>query len=192
MFKPRINFITLVMLFEAALLPLSLALSWLCDLPLALSPDGLWIAVGVLSTLPIWWLLVWARGLRVRPVEEFFAWVDSNIVTLFRGAAPWQIAVIAVLAGFGEEMLFRGILQQALQGWLGAWPGLLLASIAFGVAHWVNRTYMIFACIMGLYLGVLYWRTGSLLVPVIVHALYDFLALRMLVRELPNRSSEPV
>lgn len=192
MVKSGINFITLVMLFEAALLPLSLALSWLCDLPLALSPDGLWIAVGVLSTLPIWWLLVWARGLRVRPVEEFFAWVDSNIVTLFRGAAPWQIAVIAVLAGLGEEMLFRGILQQALQGWLGAWPGLLLASIAFGVAHWVNRTYMIFACIMGLYLGVLYWRTGSLLVPVIVHALYDFLALRMLVRELPNRSSEPV
>lgn len=186
------NFIILVMLFEGALLPLSLLLSWLFDLPLALSPDGLSIVLGVLGTLPIWWLLVCARGLQISPLEEFFSWVDRNIVSLFRGAATWQIAVIAVLAGLGEEMLFRGIVQQALQGWLGAWPGLLLASFAFGAAHWVNRTYMIFACVMGLYLGLLYWRTDSLLVPVIVHALYDFLALRMLLRQAPALTRESV
>lgn len=192
MLIPRVSFITLVILFEGALLPLSLFLAWLLGLSLALSPDGMSIAMGVLGTLPIWWLLVWARGLQVSPLKEFFAWVDHNIVSLFRGALTWQIAVIAVLAGLGEEMLFRGVIQQALQGWLGAWPGLLLASFAFGAAHWVNRTYMIFACVMGLYLGLLYWRTDSLLVPVIVHALYDFLALRMLLRQAPVTSRESV
>jgi len=178
------------MLFEGALLPLSLLLSWLLDLPLTLSAGGMSIVMGVLGTLPIWWLLVWARGLQVSPVKEFFGWVDSNIVSLFRGATTWQIAAIAVLAGVGEEMLFRGIIQQGLQGWLGPWPGLLLASFAFGAAHWVTRSYMIFACVMGLYLGLLYWRTDSLLVPVIVHALYDFLALRMLLRQAPITSPE--
>lgn len=189
---PRINFITLIMLFEGALLPLSLLLSWLLDIPLTLSPGGLSILMGVLGTLPIWGLLVWARSLRLSPVEEFFSWVDSNIVSLFRGATGWQIAVIALLAGLGEEMLFRGIIQQGLQGWLGPWPGLLLASFVFGAAHWVSRTYMIFACLMGLYLGLLYWRTDNLLVPIIVHALYDFIALRLLLRQAPVASQDSV
>jgi len=178
------------MLFEGALLPLSLLLSWLLDIPLTLSPGGLSILMGVLGTLPIWGLLVWARSLRVSPVEEFFSWVDSNIVSLFRGATGWQIAVIALLAGLGEEMLFRGIIQQGLQGWLGPWPGLLLASFVFGAAHWVSRTYMVFACLMGLYLGLLYWRTDNLLVPIIVHALYDFIALRLLLRQAPVASQD--
>lgn len=189
---PRISFITLIMLFEGALLPLSLLLSWFLDIPLALSPGGMSIVIGVLGTLPIWWLLVWARSLRVSPVEEFFSWVDSNIVSLFRGATGWQIAVIALLAGLGEEMLFRGIIQQGLQGWLGPWPGLFVASFVFGAAHWVSRSYMLFACLMGLYLGLLYWRTDNLLVPIIIHALYDFLALRMLLRQLPVAHQESV
>jgi len=187
---PRINFLTLIMLFEGALLPLSLLLSWLLDIPLTLSPGGLSILMGVLGTLPIWGLLVGARSLRLSPVEEFFSWVDRNIVSLFRGATGWQIAVIALLAGLGEEMLFRGIIQQGLQGWLGPWPGLLLASFVFGAAHWVSRTYMIFACLMGLYLGLLYWRTDNLLVPIIVHALYDFIALRLLLRQAPVASQD--
>ncbi len=187
---PRINFLTLIMLFEGALLPLSLLLSWLLDIPLTLSPGGLSILMGVLGTLPIWGLLVWARSLRLSPVEEFFSWVDRNIVSLFRGATGWQIAVIALLAGLGEEMLFRGIIQQGLQGWLGPWPGLLLASFVFGAAHWVSRTYMVFACLMGLYLGLLYWRTDNLLVPIIVHALYDFIALRLLLRQAPVASQD--
>ena len=190
MLIPRVNLITLVMLFEGALLPLSLLLSWLLDLPLTLSAGGMSIVMGVLGTLPIWGLLVWARSLRLSPVEEFFSWVDSNIVSLFRGATGWQIAVIALLAGLGEEMLFRGIIQQGLQGWLGPWPGLLLASFVFGAAHWVSRTYMVFACLMGLYLGLLYWRTDNLLVPIIVHALYDFIALRLLLREAPVASQD--
>ena len=179
------------MLFEGALLPLSLALSWLLGISLNISPDGLAIVFGVLGTLPMWWLLVWARSLQLSAVKEFFGWVDTNLVPLFRGAKGWQIAAIAVLAGLGEEMLFRGLIQQGLQSWLGPWAGLLLASIAFGVAHWVSRTYMIFACIMGLYLGVLYWSSDNLLVPIIVHALYDYIALRILLRQVPSTIPEP-
>ena len=179
------------MLFEGALLPLSLALSWLLGISLNISPDGLAIVFGVLGTLPMWWLLVWARSLQLSAVKEFFGWVDTNLVPLFRGAKGWQIAAIAVLAGLGEEMLFRGLIQQGLLSWLGPWAGLLLASIAFGVAHWVSRTYMIFACIMGLYLGVLYWSSDNLLVPIIVHALYDYIALRILLRQVPSTIPEP-
>jgi len=179
-YLPR-KLLTLVMLFEGSLIPLAWILAWLLELPLLLTPGLRVIGLGILATLPMWWLLHWSHGLDLGPVRELFKWVESHLLPLFRGATTLQLAAIAVLAGMGEEMLFRGVIQQALQQWLGPWTGLLLASLAFGAAHWVSRTYMIFAGLMGLYLGLLYWLSGDLLLAVIVHALYDFLALRMLL-----------
>jgi membrane protease YdiL (CAAX protease family) len=169
------------MLFEGSLLPLAGILAWLLDLPLLLTPGLRSIGLGILATLPMWWLLRWSRGLDLKSLRELFEWVEHNLLPLFKGATTWQLAAIAVLAGLGEEMLFRGVIQQALQQWLGPWTGLLLASLVFGAAHWVSRTYMVFACLMGLYLGSLYWLSEDLLLVAIVHALYDFLALRLLL-----------
>ena len=180
-YRPK-NLITVIMLFEGGLLPIAWFLAWLLEIPLHLSPDLLVAALGILATLRMWWLLYWARGLDLGVMKELFEWVENNLLPLFRGATTWQLAAIAVLAGLGEELLFRGVIQQALQQWLGPWTGLLLASLVFGAAHWVSRAYMVFACLMGLYLGLLYWLSGDLLLAVIVHALYDFLALRMLLR----------
>lgn len=174
--------VTLIMLFEGGLLPLAWGLAWLLELPLSLSPGMLAVGLGILATLPMWWLLRWARALDHPVTKELFEWVENNLLPLFRGATNWQLAAIAVLAGLGEELLFRGVIQQALQQWLGPWTGLLLASLVFGAAHWVSRAYMIFACLMGLYLGLLYWLSGDLLIAVIVHALYDFIALRLLLK----------
>lgn len=174
--------VTLIMLFEGGLLPLAWVLAWLLELPLSLSPGMLAVGLGILATLPMWWLLRWTRSLDHPVTKELFEWVENNLLPLFRGATNWQLAAIAVLAGLGEELLFRGVIQQALQQWLGPWTGLLLASLVFGAAHWVSRAYMIFACLMGLYLGLLYWLSGDLLIAVIVHALYDFIALRLLLK----------
>ena len=173
--------VTLIMLFEGSLLPLAWILAWLIDVPLLLSPGLQGIGLGILATLPMWWLLHTLRELDLNSLRELFEWVEGNLLPLFRGATTWQLAAIAVLAGLGEEMLFRGVIQQALQQWLGPWTGLLLASLVFGAAHWVSLTYMVFACLMGFYLGLLYWLSGDLLLVVIVHALYDFLALRLLL-----------
>ncbi|MCJ7557849.1 MAG: CPBP family intramembrane metalloprotease [Gammaproteobacteria bacterium] len=185
-YRPR-KLLTLVMLFEGSLLPLAWILAWLLELPLLLTPGLPVIGLGILATLPMWWLLHWSRGLDLGPLSELFGWVESNLLPLFKGASTLQLAAIAVLAGLGEEMLFRGVIQQALQQWLGPWAGLLLASLVFGAAHWVSRTYMVFASLMGLYLGLLYWLSGDLLLAAIVHALYDFLALRMLLGQ-PTRT----
>jgi membrane protease YdiL (CAAX protease family) len=173
--------VALIILFEGALLPIAWFLSWLFSLPLKLSPGAAAISLGIAATLPMWGLLRWARNSNAAVLRELFQWVESNLLPLFREASSWQLATVAVLAGLGEELLFRGVVQQGLQAWLGPWTGLLLASLLFGLAHWVSRAYLAFALVMGLYLGLLYWISGDLLVPVIVHGLYDFVALRMLL-----------
>jgi hypothetical protein len=52
----------------------------------------------------------------------------------------------------------------------------------FGLAHFISLMYAVLAALIGLYLGILFIAFDNLAVPVIVHALYDFVALTYLVR----------
>ena len=60
--------------------------------------------------------------------------------------------------------------------------GLVAGSLIFGVLHTVTRAYAVLATLMGLYLGGLLLVTDSLLVPMLVHAVYDAVAFLILVR----------
>jgi membrane protease YdiL (CAAX protease family) len=89
---------------------------------------------------------------------------------------------IAALAGLGEEALFRGVLQGAFTLWWGFGPALAAASLLFGMAHAVTPAYAVLAALMGAYLGWAWYATENLLVPVLIHALYDLAVLLYLLR----------
>ena len=96
-----------------------------------------------------------------------------------------ELALLSILAGIGEEVLFRGFLMTWIESWGGYWVGLGVSSFAFGLVHSVTWTYTIFATMAGGFLGWLFDATGerNLLVPTICHALYDFLAFIVIARE---------
>ena len=113
------------------------------------------------------------------------------------------MAVISILAGLGEEMLFRGVLQATLAeaaaksldggplaGQIGDWLAAVVVAAFFGLMHAVNRSYALLAGLIGLYLGGLWIWTGNLAVPITAHALYDFLALVYVVK-IRGRDSAP-
>ena len=105
-------------------------------------------------------------------------------------ACRWyDVLLLAAVAGFGEEALFRGALQplfersSASTGF--AWAiGLLASNLIFGLLHFITPTYALLAGLMGVYLGLLLDVTGTrnLLIPVLAHALYDYLAFLLLIR----------
>ena len=121
-----------------------------------------------------------------RPLQEILRLVEEIIRPLFLSCRLWELAVIAAVAGLGEEMLFRGVIQNVIADQfvepVGTVVGWITAALVFGVLHWVTPTYAVLASLIGLYLGWLWIATGNLLVPAIVHALYDFWALVYLVR----------
>ena len=80
-----------------------------------------------------------------------------------------HILVIALSAGVGEEILFRGVLQRHL--------GLAPTALLFGLLHFINLWYMAYATIAGLVLGWLAESTDALLAPIICHSLVDGLLL---------------
>jgi uncharacterized protein len=102
----------------------------------------------------------------------------DTILPLFgRLPRPGAMALGAA-AGFGEEWLFRGVLQPVV--------GLVVASVLFGLAH-VGGSRMlpfgVWATLMGFVLGSLTVVTGGLVAPMVAHGLYDMLALEYIRRQ---------
>jgi membrane protease YdiL (CAAX protease family) len=114
----------------------------------------------------------------IGPLKELAELVRRVIVPLFAETPVWELLVISAAAGWGEELLFRGLLQTLVSDWTGhAWLGLLVASLLFGLVHPMSVTYFVVATLIGFYLGWLLLATDNLLVPMIAHGAYDFVAL---------------
>lgn len=110
-----------------------------------------------------------------QPMREF---VDRQLKPLFRQCSMVEFAVIALLAGFCEELFFRWCLQGGITSVTQSFVvGLLIASVIFGLCHWVNASYGVTTVLIGIYLGGLMVWTGTWLAPAIAHALFDFVAL---------------
>lgn len=89
----------------------------------------------------------------------------------------FALALIMIFfVGFGEELMFRAILQRRLQTKLGAFGGILLASAIFAAMHSVyfSVPYLIYVFVVGLFLGVAYHRTRSLGLVSLIHGSINF------------------
>lgn len=142
---------------------------------------GAAVGYGVLACVPMLLGLAWVVRSRWAPLVRFRETIDRGVAPLFAHCTVLDLAVISALAGIGEEVLFRGVMQTALVGGIGLWPAVALTSVVFGLAHAVTVTYAVYATLVGGYLGVLLIASDNLLVPVVAHGLYDFLALVYLV-----------
>ena len=90
------------------------------------------------------------------------------------GSDPWGIVSIAIIGPIAEEVLFRwGIMRHYMPG--GAWRAILISALAFGIIH-MNPAQVPFAAAMGVMLGILYWRSGSIAWPIALHILNNSLA----------------
>jgi len=142
------------------------------------------------ATLPLLLVFFGCLNWPVKPLAGIKAFCEEVVRPLFRPCAWYDLAAISILAGVGEEVLFRGVLQNVLGGWLGPWIGMLAASILFGLCHLITPTYALVAGVIGFYLGWLWVTTGNLGVPIVVHALYDFIALVYLAKKKVTPAGE--
>lgn len=171
--------------FEGGLVLLALGLGWwMTPRPqdrIIWSAEGL--VMGLAATVPLLATFAISRRLPLKPLRELKKLVDELLLRLFDGCTVPQLAMISLLAGLGEELLFRGLLQPWLTEKAGLLIGLVLSSALFGLLHAITLTYALLASLIGLYFGWLLVETENLLPPIIAHALYDFLVLTYLVRK---------
>ncbi len=175
---------------EGGLVLVALALGWLVgESPLRKIDGSLaGLAIGLLATLPMLAGLVLVDRYPSGPFQHLEDVMRGSILPLFRGASVGDLLLISLLAGLGEEMLFRGVVQDFIERTSGSpWMAVGIASLVFGLVHPITKAYAVLAGLIGVYFGGLYLATGNLLVPVVAHATYDFVALIYLLRGLDNQ-----
>ncbi|KAB0331215.1 CPBP family intramembrane metalloprotease [Janthinobacterium sp. PLB04] len=83
----------------------------------------------------------------------------------------WLLAVGVLAAPLCEEFIFRGLLQGGLRRSLPAWQAIGIAAALFAIVHPPAAMLPVF--VLGLCTGIAYERSGALLAPMLVHALYN-------------------
>ncbi|TQO19894.1 membrane protease YdiL (CAAX protease family) [Rhodoglobus vestalii] len=126
-----------------------------------------------------WWapaivVVVWTVLSQIAPWNPRFeiAGLDPNFVMVAAVAT-------ALTAGVGEELFYRRWLQTRLEAGLGAWPGIVAASLAFALMHLASRgtgdivfdvaRVIVAQGSFGLFLGVMWWRYRNLTAIIIIH-----------------------
>lgn len=117
----------------------------------------------------------WARSLHLelRPVARRFS--------------QQEIWLVAALSSLGEELFFRSFLVPTM--------GLIGSTILFGVLHQVRGrsrwVWAAWAAVVGLLLGGIFVATGSVLGPIVAHALINGINLTFLKAHAPEPVEAP-
>ncbi len=173
----RVKILTITFIIEGGAAVLAMILAWYFDIrlfPISNNVIGD-LMMGTLYALPPFAFFLFSLSRRAENIPligPLRKKIITEIKSMFDSMNMIDLLLISLLAGIGEELLFRGIVQVKF--------GLIIASVVFGLMHSISLAYVIVTIIMGLYIGGIYQSSGSLLVPVQLHFAYDFAALMYL------------
>lgn len=91
-------------------------------------------------------------------------------------ASTWIIGTLLLFViGPGEEVFWRGFVQNRMSAQWGSSKGYLFASVLYGAVHIPSMNLMLIsaAVVCGCYWGILYKVTGSVIPGIISHAVWD-------------------
>lgn len=101
--------------------------------------------------------------------------IDRVVAGASGPALLLALLAIGIAPAFGEELLFRGLVQQLALPRLGAAAAILISALAFGALH-VDPVHTPTAFVLGLYLGVAVELGAGLRGAIFCHALNNVLA----------------
>lgn len=190
------DFFKKAFLFEAALILVAVILGWIANInPFAyLYFSESAIAYGVIGTMPLFLLFLAMEQIQLESVVKI-----RSVLLEILGPGLYRyhwtdLLVLAAIAGLSEELLFRGVIQPWIESSWGMMTGLVGCNIIFGLAHAVTPLYAVLATLVGIYLSLSmdYGGNRNLLLPIVIHGLYDFLAFVALMRAYrASRLSDP-
>ncbi|MCX7697797.1 MAG: CPBP family intramembrane metalloprotease [Bacteroidales bacterium] len=141
----------------------------------------------IFSQFPIAWLYELNKSITLPSSwaaieEQFKSWEESaqetiNLLSSYPGWEGWffSFLLIAVLPALSEEIFFRGTLQTWLMRFTKSWVAIVLVAIVFSAFHFDFYGFLP-RFVLGLLLGYIYYKTGSLWSTMFFHFLNNGLA----------------
>ena len=94
----------------------------------------------------------------------------SKLMEQMTNDAATMILLAVIMAPVFEEIIFRGIIQKGLiNKGMKPFTAILISSVVFGLVHG-NPWQLVGAVLLGCVLGFVYYKTKSLLLPILLHA----------------------
>lgn len=189
----RRQFLILATSFQGGLVVLAFVIAWL----LGINPfeQVRWttsaVSAGILGTIPMLLIFVVTYRSKNKALRDVRKFLSETLGPTLKDCYWFDLLWVSFLAGYSEELLFRGVIQNSVSARWGWGIGLAVGNILFALAHAITPAYVILAAILGIILGLLFEYSDSrnLLVPVVAHTLYDLIALMVIRRNFLNRSS---
>lgn len=170
-----IELIILTICIQGGLLLAGIFLGWYWDIPLwartHFLPND--ILFGVLLGLVLTFFSIGLLKLPLKILDRLRRDADQAMELLGKLSIP-LIFFVSIAAGVSEEVFFRGVIQIYLSDAIGLYSGIFLASVIFGLLHFVSVSYVAFVIFFGCLFGLIYVWTGNLLIVIIAHLVYDF------------------
>lgn len=187
--------VRLALIFEAAIIPAALAGIYLLGINvhtqgLALLPSILLGTGAGGATFGLLYVLSRGPGLLGSTLSQH----GRQLQQFVSGFSLTGIVWLAVLAGVGEELFFRGLIQ----GWVtehgGSIAGVAVSAVLFGLVHFLSPAYFLVATLMGAALGIAYALSESIVLVMVWHGVYDctaLIALKHYPQLLQGTTDEP-
>ncbi len=120
-------------------------------------------------------LLAKALAHHIRFLGSLTDFVSNTLSPMFAEVNPLDILLIALVSGFCEEVLFRGVVQQQC--------GVIWASVIFGLFHYTGNRYIFYvfwAGAAGMLLGMCVEHFHTLWVPIVAHVFNNFMSILLI------------
>lgn len=100
---------------------------------------------------------------------EFYEYFSQLMEQMTNDKAT-LILLAVIMAPIFEEIVFRGIIQKGLiNKGVNPWKAIIISAVIFGLVHG-NPWQFVGAVLLGTVLGLVYHKTKSLLLPILLHA----------------------
>jgi membrane protease YdiL (CAAX protease family) len=153
------------------------------------------LGMAFLTLLTVWPLILATMSLTVLVTQMFYGQQYQvprhealKLITEYP-AVPLQVILAFVAVGVApvvEEMLFRGLFQTTLRSYSGRpWLAITLTSVLFATIH-ADASHWPSLFVLALGLGYAYERSGSLLRPIFMHAMFNAISIISVLTQGPQ------
>ncbi len=138
-------------------------------------PLWTWV-IFVVATPLVGWVASQILSLMVDELSENLKFIETMMRWHIRQSLPLLFVLLAVVPGVFEEFLFRGyLLTRLAERWHPIWA-ILVSAMIFSFAH-IDPLHSLGVLPLGLWLGAIAWRTGSVWPAVLCHIVNNAMAI---------------
>ena len=120
-------------------------------------------------------------GISNEALSEALVQRGEEYVTRLKNAPLWLIIFsMAIVPAVCEELFFRGLLFRSFRATMSPWKTIFATAVLFGTFHLISASGMTLSrlvptTLMGIVLGWVCYRSGSVIPGIILHAVYNAL-----------------